>query len=141
MTKKYFILSVCLLFFSLAGCASTRLKDGLHETYFPNGQLKEEMTYLDGQLNGITRDYYETGVFKSVKSYQRGRLDGVCRTFRTDGSLESASSYTHGQMDGFRNTYHPDDSLWINDIYDHDVNVERREYDREGYLVHQQDFP
>ena len=133
-------ISVCLLFFSLAGCASTRLKDGLHETYFPNGQLKEEMTYLDGQLNGITREYYPTGVFKNVSSYRNGRLDGVCRAFRADGSLESATSYANDQIDGFHNTYYLDDSLWVNKIYDHDIRVERREYDREGYLVHQQDF-
>ena len=139
MTKKY-LLSVCLLFFSLAGCATVQPKNGHHETYFRNGQLKEEMTYIDGQLNGIDREYYATGVFKSVKSYRNGRLDGVCRNFRADGSLESATSYSHGQIDEFHNTYYPDDSLWVNEIYDHDVRVERREYDREGYLVHQQDF-
>ena len=129
----------CFLSLTLVGCATApSVSNGLHEIYYSNGQLKEEMTYLDGQLNGITREYYPTGVFKSVKNYDNGRLNGVCRTFRADGSLESAASYANGQIDGFRNTYHPDDSLWVNEIYDHDINIERREYDREGYLITEQ---
>ena len=36
-------------------------KDGPFKTYYENGKLKTEGTFIDGKMNGLYKSYHENG--------------------------------------------------------------------------------
>lgn len=64
----------------------------LKTEHYESGAIHFEYTYVEGQLDGLTREYYETGEVKSEKNYEKGKLV-FQRDFRNNGQLEYEMKY------------------------------------------------
>ena len=50
------------------------IKDGLHESFYKNGQLESRGNYKDGKLNGLFELFDENGNLTKTKEYKNGEL-------------------------------------------------------------------
>lgn len=80
----------------------TKLKEGLHETFFTeNGGKCEESNYKAGILRGEQIFYYENGQIKERRNFDvNGSFTGVFKSFFENGHLKSEGQYENGAMNG-----------------------------------------
>lgn len=84
-------------------------KKGLYHgkyQYYQRNTLQEEGTYVAGIQTGIYREYYRNG--KDVKTelmFSGGKLDGKVSTYFTNGAVESEKEYRMGVEHGLERTY------------------------------------
>jgi len=67
------------------------IQDGPMIIYYESGNVKEEMTYDKGRLQGTVTEWYETGNKKHKKSesvWEEGRLVGEWMYWDFEGNLE-----------------------------------------------------
>jgi len=86
--------------------------DGNAYWYYPNGQLKSEKNFDKGILNGWIKEYYESGLLKEEKFIKNGMRDGAHRAFYENGKLKALSNYVNGiqtqlQLFDYDPAYHP----------------------------------
>jgi hypothetical protein len=60
----------CMVF--LASCGPS---DGSHRDHYPNGKVKEQGAYKDGEKVGEWTYYWKTGVKKTEGKYAKGKPD------------------------------------------------------------------
>lgn len=70
--------------------------DGNAIWYFPNRQLKSEKNYDRGILSGWVKEYYESGLLKEEYYVKNGLKDGTHKIYNQDGELKKISDYTDG---------------------------------------------
>jgi antitoxin component YwqK of YwqJK toxin-antitoxin module len=51
-------------------------KDGPFESYYRSGQLKERVTYKDGEFEGLCEEYYKNGQLEWKGTYNMGEECG-----------------------------------------------------------------
>ena len=80
----------------------TKLKEGLHETFFTEtGGKCEESNYKAGVLRGEQIFYYENGQVRERRNFdENGSFTGVFKSFHENGHLKSEGQYENGAMDG-----------------------------------------
>ena len=66
-------------------------RDGLTREYYPNGALKTDWNYRNGELSGLTMQYYPSGLVKAEANFTAGKRNGLTRTYSEDGD----TLYTH----------------------------------------------
>ncbi len=87
-------------------------EDGIFRVYLPNKKLSIEMSYVNKQLNGITKLYFNNnGNISTINYYTNNKLDGICQNFREDGSLKSEESFINGVKEGIERYYYEDGKL------------------------------
>ena len=71
--------------------------DGLNTTsWYENGQKKEEVTYRDGEKDGLWTSWYENGQKSFVGNYKDGLMDGVWTKYYKNGKKEFEGKYKNG---------------------------------------------
>jgi len=70
--------------------------DGNAVWYYPNGQLKSEKNFNKGILDGWVKEYNESGLLKEEYFVKNGMKDGTNRIFYENGELKSLSNYANG---------------------------------------------
>ena len=80
----------------------TKLKEGLHETFFTsNGGKSEESKYKRGVLYGEQMFYYENGQVMENRNFDNnGSFTGAFKSFHDNGHLKSEGQYENGAMIG-----------------------------------------
>lgn len=80
----------------------TKLKEGLHETFFGDtGGKCEESNYKAGILRGEQIFYYENGQVRERRNFdENGSFTGVFKSYHDNGHLKSEGQYENGAMDG-----------------------------------------
>lgn len=63
------------------------MKDGTERRYYPDGTLKDEITYLNGLPNGVTRRWHPNGVLAMEIPTKMGEVQGVVRQWNRTGKL------------------------------------------------------
>ena len=132
---------------------------GVVKSYYPDGKLKRETSYLKGLREGIMLYYHETGAIKAKVpyknnlvegqalayyedgtlagdcSYQLNKLDGSCKMYNEDGTQLSEETYKNGVKDGVSLTY-DNGIVALKSVYADDVLVGREAFDDKGALQH-----
>ena len=72
--------------------------NGTSYWYYENGMLKSEKTYSDGKLNGWVRNYYESGLLQEEFYVIDGVRDGTYRSYHSNGGIESIRVYKNGKL-------------------------------------------
>ncbi len=98
MKFKWGILALIVLL--IVSCSTSTKK-----TYWENGQLKSELTYKDGKLNGRAVWYYENGEKELEAYYKDNILDGKLLRWYENGLQEVESFYKDGKLNGKAVTY------------------------------------
>jgi TonB family protein len=86
--------------------------DGNAYLYYSNGQLKSEKNFDKGILNGWIKEYYESGLLKEEYFVKNGMKDGAYRVYNENGVLKILSNYVNGnqtqlQLFDYGPNYHP----------------------------------
>ncbi len=91
--------------------------------YFPNGKIKIEGTYRNGQADGIRREFNEKGEVEKTFLMKNGQVTaegiveangqrkGVWKEFYPDGSVKANGQYTDDFKSGYWEYFHPNGTL------------------------------
>lgn len=60
---------------------------GIHKTYYANGNLQNEMPFLNGKIDGIWKMYYDNGKPLAENTFVNGERNGSQKTFGKDGNI------------------------------------------------------
>lgn len=91
-------------------------KNGRSKTYYGNGHLKSEATYVNGKLR-IAKEYYANGQLRFSGDYRDARdlkdskETGIGKLYNRDGSLKYEWHMTNAQKIGFKKSYNRDGGL------------------------------
>lgn len=105
------------------------MKEEIIKTYYENGNIETERTFVDGvehgpakgwfetgELNfeafkkdgvphGLVKNYYESGDIYIVGNYKNGKLDGIQKMYFENGQIESRATWKDGKLNGFSERY------------------------------------
>ncbi|ELR71011.1 24-amino acid repeat protein [Fulvivirga imtechensis AK7] len=114
----HFILFVVFAIF-LGGCDSldrtsgkkSGKKEGVVKQYYPDGSLKNEITFADGKKNGVAKNYYKNGRLRQQVSYLNNVKHGDVITYYESGSKYQVTPYVNGEIHGLRKKFRVDGRL------------------------------
>lgn len=72
--------------------------DGIVKTYYPSGKIKKEENYINGYKNGKDVEYYENGKIKSETDYVYDILHGKLKEYSSDGKITKDETYFNGSQ-------------------------------------------
>lgn len=78
-----------------------------HSKYYPNGQIFEKTTLINGVKNGPAVTYYANGAIRSEDNYKNGLLDGEIKRYLENGVYFSVNTFKNGSMEGMGVFYYP----------------------------------
>ena len=138
---------------------------GPYKTYFANGKLKGEGTYINGELEGKYTGYYFDGSVEFVSYNKHGYRDsayvdyyyggnkstegyfkfgertGTWKHYNEQGKLEDLSQYANDQLNGEKISYLPDGTKYTSKHYKNDqLDGPLQEFDPGGALAYQVNF-
>jgi len=67
------------------------------DLYYPNGQLKEKISYKEGLKDGKFTGYYESGATKYKKKYTEDKPDGKWQFYTAGGDKNEEQIYAEGK--------------------------------------------
>jgi antitoxin component YwqK of YwqJK toxin-antitoxin module len=91
--------------------------DGIFNTYYASGKLKEERNYENGKLNGICKTYHENGNIFLLANFKDDNPDGIAKYFYDNGKLMIEQNYKAGKLDGKTKAYYPNGKLMTEQNY------------------------
>ena len=89
---------------------------GRHVTYFVNGQMSHEIRYKKG-VNESFRTYYDNGQLVSEQTYVHGRIHGPEHGFHRSGARAYSISHADGMRTGRWTHWYPDGRLQSEQTY------------------------
>ena len=126
-------------------------KDGIptgeHVKWYPNGNTKTILTYVDGGLEGPITKWFEDGQVKEEAFYYAGKLDSSYSSWYSNGSKKEEGDYFRGIQNGHWTFWHENgelkrdgsysdgemDGIWVE--YAADGNsIQRSRYDEGLFL-------
>lgn len=78
--------------------------------HYPGGELRSELTYVEGVQQGVARDWYPTGELAGESLYSANQRHGLTREWFEDGQPKSELYYEFG------------------------IPISKKEWDRDGEL-------
>lgn len=112
----------------------------IRKRYYANGRLKQEASFRDGKLDGVSRTYYEDGRLHHEKTYRGGQMNGIYRAYDEDGGLFFEIEYRDNRQHGRDRIYASGGILQFEDTYVEGRRVNRKTFDAQGNLKFNQDF-
>jgi antitoxin component YwqK of YwqJK toxin-antitoxin module len=102
-------------------------KEGLWQTFYPDGTVKWEGTYMDGKREGYFKTYSENGSLKTIDKYindvlqvnapELAKLE-VKTDYYPDGKIKSTGPYKNGQPFGAHRMYDENGAVIKAQVYD-----------------------
>lgn len=68
--------------------------------YWPNGKPQIQVTYRNDTIDGLYRRWYENGNLSEEKQYKDGVCDGVYKEYSLRGIVVSEGNYVNGKLNG-----------------------------------------
>lgn len=116
-------------------------KDGLWQTWYPNGIEKRREHHKMGMLEKELQTWHSNGNKASLTLFVAGRKHGLIETWHDNGNLKSKSDWKHGRQHGESIEWHKNKSKKLEEHY---LEGKRHgtflEWDPEGKLVSQKTF-
>ena len=92
--------------------------NGLRTVYYINGQVAEELQYLNGKLEGESRYYSMDGVLMKRYQYENDQLHGLSEHFDELGRPQIKGHYKRGKKHGIW-TYYKNGKVWEEKDFSH----------------------
>ena len=89
------------------------------EAYFPNGQLREAMSFKEGLRHGQCRRYAENGEPLSIEQWSDGIVDGV-QLFFEEGTPVRQIPFAMGRKEGIELHFRPGTEEVVEEVSWHD---------------------
>lgn len=85
--------------------------NGVYRTYYKNGQIRYEGTFVNNLPSGIFKTYSIEGNIVGVDNYSAGKLSGTSKMYYATGELLAEYRYKNGKIEGLSVVYNKDGSL------------------------------
>jgi hypothetical protein len=85
----------------LAGKYSRNLKTDLWQTWFPSGQIRDSIYFLNDLANGQCRKYFESGILESAGFYKNGTPDSIWTWNYENGQKATFEKYNNSRLSSF----------------------------------------
>jgi TonB family protein len=72
--------------------------DGNGVWYYTNGNIKKELNYNKGVLSSWVREFYESGLLKDEYYVENGIIDGIFKSYYKNGELKDLITYSGGKQ-------------------------------------------
>ena len=79
--------------------------EGDWKTWWTNGNLKSEFTYIKNEIEGIYNYYDSLGTKVKAETYKKSILNGVLSDFNENGTLKRTTDYVKGKKTGLIKEY------------------------------------
>ena len=79
--------------------------DGVKRSYHENGNLESQMFWKEGKGHGEIKVYSQSGQLLEEGAYKNGQMDGIWKEYFESGKLKAEMSYTDGKLDGVVKEY------------------------------------
>ena len=111
--KNYTIQLFFFTAIALLSCYKTpsKSKTIVERSYFNNGNLEYEATYLNGKLDGISRVWYEDGALLSESNYNNGIPHGEWKIYYKNQSIKYEGTYEYGAKFGYEKWFYENGQL------------------------------
>jgi TonB family protein len=73
-----------------------KVRDGDAKFYWDNGNLKEDLSYVNGRVEGLVRRYNEKGVIREMFTIENGKREGPTSLFDSTGTYTKDIYYEEG---------------------------------------------
>lgn len=115
---------------------------GVRRLYHPNGQLMIEETHNMGQFEGPYRSWFEDGTLESEGQYVDNKMSGEWRRYYESGSLYHILTFADNMENGPFKTYHPNGNLMEEGNYLDGDNIHGtfKIYDEEGVHIRTMEY-
>ncbi len=118
-----------------------KIPDGTVKGYDESGRLEYECNYKDNKLEGVIRVYYESGKLMNEWNYKNNKLNGLTKWYSENGTLVRQFSYKDGIREGMTKKFYENGGIWSIKTYKNGKLINRKEYDTEGNLMTDLEFP
>ena len=75
------------------------VRDGEAKFFWENGNIKQDLSYFNGRVNGLVRNYNEDGVLQEMYNIENGKREGPTSYFDSTGTYTKDVFYTEGMLD------------------------------------------
>lgn len=120
-------------------------KHGTKKAYYPNGNIKENATFVEGK-KASSVSYFDDGRIQKEAEYQNGRLSGIVKiyarhtkaaaaTYGVSTYLREVISYKYGNYKGLHAIFHANGQKLRDTYYNggyYDYQPAWIEYDKDG---------
>jgi antitoxin component YwqK of YwqJK toxin-antitoxin module len=93
------------------GAYSGRLLNGSYKVFYPNKNLKEQGTFLNGLRSGIWSYWQLNGIKRKEEVWRKGLLDGQVTVYNEKGEASKTDSYKKGVLSYPRMIYTGDNKV------------------------------
>ncbi|MBI1938224.1 MAG: TonB family protein [Ignavibacteriales bacterium] len=126
-----------LLLISVAVNAQT----GISKSYYPDGTLRSEISYVNDILDGPAFWYHQNGNLQTEKNYSYGKLNGYVREYFENGLLKEEYFVKDGIKDGTQRIFYDNGALKEISIYVSGLRTEVTKFDYDSsYSPSYKDF-
>ena len=115
---------------------SEKHPDGIHKSYYPNGNIELKQSYKNGIPHGQKTVYYPNGQIMIYERYENGKKEGKSIWYDHKGRIERDYQFSNGHPVDTCFTYWPYNGLVRQQgIFDDEGNViKESNFDSEGRL-------
>ncbi|MEL1242958.1 hypothetical protein AAEO56_01680 [Flavobacterium sp. DGU11] len=78
---------------------------GIRKVFFPNGNINEETTFVNGIKDGIYKKYTETGILLEDAKYKNDQYHGPATYRNGQGEIVATGQFTNGKKTGIWKFY------------------------------------
>ncbi|OGU56497.1 MAG: hypothetical protein A2V66_05950 [Ignavibacteria bacterium RBG_13_36_8] len=118
------------MIFCLLVCAvCVQAQNGIVKTYYPNGTIESELSFVDDVYDGTSYWYYSNGNIKEEKIFSNGKLNGWIRCYYESGLVKEESLIKDGIKDGLHKQYYENGGLKTVRSYDAGRLIKKIELD------------
>ena len=103
-------------------------EDGLHQWWFPSGQLDQEVNYRNGKTEGLVKNWYESGQLKLESQYSNGVKEGKTTKWHPNGVKKSEELFVTDQPNGNAQYWNKKGIIQAVRIYDQGRLVQEKNY-------------
>lgn len=96
------------------------IRNGLTREFYPSGQVKSEIDFVYGKVNGQLKTYFEDGKIAGISTWINGSRDGKSKYFYNHGIVYQEETYRNGKLEGEQKTYFDNGQLKTTIIYKND---------------------
>ncbi len=88
-----------------------------YKVFYPEGGLKMEGVYVNGERDGVFTFYSRYGAVDQVETYSDGKLDGLLTEYFSDGGVDKEIQYKNGSREGNYKEYYRNGELYAQGKY------------------------
>lgn len=114
-------------------------KQGFWRYYWPNGDLKYEVYYENGEKEGLEISYYDAqDCIEYSNTYSKGLLDGPRVMFYPNCSTRVEEMYKHGLKDGYERNFDQSGLLLTEGNFSKgELDGSYAHFDKKGYVTYE----